>query len=75
MTGRTGTDTGTSGTMGGPPDDEDELLEDERAPPPPELLRRDETDAVDDAIADARREPNPGALVAVANRVVSHSDI
>ena len=76
MTGMMGTTTGTTaGAMTAPPDDEEELREDELAPPPPEPLKRELTDAVDAAMADARREPKPGVVVAVANRLSSHSEI
>ena len=73
MTETAGDTTGT--TTGMAADDNEELLEDERAPPPPVLLRRELMDAVDDAMAEERTEPKLEVLVAVANRLSSHSEI
>ena len=74
MIGMTGTGT-TAGTMGEAPDDDDELLDDELAPPPPAPLSRDVTDAAEDTMAEARREPKPVVTATAARRLSSHSEI
>jgi hypothetical protein len=61
--------------MAAAPEDDEELLDAERAPPPPALLRSELTEAVDDAIADDKRELKLRDVDAVANRLSSHSEI
>ena len=58
-----------------PGDEEELLLDDDPAPPPPAPLRRELTDAVEDAMAEARTAPNPVVSDAVARRFSSHSEI
>ena len=66
----------TGTTVAEMPDDEEELLlDDDLAPPPPAPLRRELTDAVKDAMAEARSAPNPVVSDAVARRLSSHSQI
>ena len=64
-----------AGTLGETPDDDEELLDDERAPPPPEPLSRELTDAVEDAMAEARIAPKAVDSETVARRLSSHSEI
>ena len=71
----TGATTGATGTLGAAPDDDEELLDDNRAPPPPALPRSELTEAVDDAIADDKRELKLRDVDAVAKRLSSHSEI
>ena len=68
--------TGTTGsTLGEAPDDDEALLEDDLPPPPPAPLRSEVTDAVEDAIADARIAPKPVVPDTAARRLSSHSAI
>ena len=75
MIGMGGTTIGALGTPGETPDDDEELLDDDLAPPPPAPLSKELTDAVEDAIADARTAPKPGGSDAEASRLPSHSEI
>ena len=75
MIGMTGATTGTDGTMAGDPEEDEELLDAEGALPPPALLRSELTEAVDDAIADDKRELKLRDVDAVDNRLSSHSEI
>ena len=55
--------------------EEELLLDDELAPPPATPLRREATDALEEAMAVARTAPNPVVSDAVARRLSSHSEI
>ncbi len=62
-------------TIGEAPDDDEELLDEDLGPPPPAPLSRELTDAVDDAMAEARTAPKPVVSDAAARRLSSHSEI
>ena len=65
----------TTGTLGEAPDDDEELLDDKPGPPPPAPLSREVTDAVEDAIAEARIAPKPVVDDTASRRFSSHSEI
>ncbi len=75
MIGMEETARGPTGTTGEAPDDVEELLDEEVGRPPPAPLSREVTDAVDDAMAEARTAPKPVVRDAAARRLSSHSEI